>query len=198
MIKIDRVIRSQRKTACIEIGCDLSIIVKVPNHMSCLDIEAFITKQSAVIEKNIEVMKRRVKDRNDNEYAEAFSCQEIAALIEEAYEYIPMRIKYFAEIMNVTYKKISIKNYVSRWGSCSAQGNLSFNCLLMLAPKCVVDYLLVHELCHRKEMNHSKSFWNEVEKYCPDYKECKMWLKQQGLRIIEKNRLLRYNKLRDN
>ena len=71
-----------------------------------------------------------------------------------------------------------------RWGSCSSKGNLNFNCLLMLAPSEILDYVVVHELCHRKQMNHSKAFWLEVEKVLPDYKESIEWLKEEGCQLM--------------
>ena len=67
---------------------------------------------------------------------------------------------------------------------CSSKGNLNFNCLLMLTPLEVIDYVVVHELCHRKEMNHSKAFWAEVEKVIPNYKEQVKWLKENVGQII--------------
>ena len=74
----------------------------------------------------------------------------------------------------------------TRWGSCSSDGNLNFNCLLMLAPEEVQNYVVVHELCHRRQMNHSKKFWDEVEKYDPDYKKQKKWLKDHGDEIMRR------------
>ncbi|MDY3888895.1 MAG: M48 family metallopeptidase, partial [Agathobacter sp.] len=91
-------------------------------------------------------------------------------------EYIPKRVAYFADIMGVDYGRITIRMQKTRWGSCSSKGNLNFNCLLMLAPPEVIDYVVVHELCHRKEMNHSKAFWREVERVLPDYRSRKLRL----------------------
>ena len=79
------------------------------------------------------------------------------------------------------YRKFFLTSAKTRWGSCSSKGNLNFNCLLMLAPAEILDYVVVHELCHRKEMNHSKAFWAEVEKVLPDYRESVKWLKEKGI-----------------
>ena len=84
----------------------------------------------------------------------------------------------------MTYGRITIRNQRSRWGSCSSQGNLNFNCLLMLSPPEVIDYVVAHELCHRKEMNHSPKFWAEVERVMPDYKQRQKWLKDNGTAIM--------------
>ena len=94
---------------------------------------------------------------------------------------------YFAKQIGATYGRITIRNQKTRWGSCSSKGNLNFNCLLMLAPSEVIDYVVVHELCHRKEMNHSKAFWSEVEKVLPDYKAHVKWLKDEGGNIMRRN-----------
>lgn len=87
------------------------------------------------------------------------------------------RCDFFAEKMSVSYNRISIKEMKSRWGSCSSDGNLSFQWRLILAPKTVLDYVVVHELAHRKHMDHSPAFWHEVEKVLPDYKVRRKWLK---------------------
>ncbi|MDR3628564.1 MAG: M48 family metallopeptidase, partial [Ignavibacteriaceae bacterium] len=74
--------------------------------------------------------------------------------------------------------KVTIRNQKTRWGSCSARGNLSFNFNLVRYRKEIIDYVIVHELCHLKEMNHSNKFWNLVEKICPDYKALRRELKK--------------------
>ena len=94
------------------------------------------------------------------------------------------RVNHFCKVMDVTVGRITIRNQKTRWGSCSSKGNLNFNCLLMLTPPEVIDYGVVHELCHRKEMNHSGAFWAEVEKVIPSYKEQVKWLKENGGKII--------------
>ncbi len=98
----------------------------------------------------------------------------------KAHTIIPERTEYFSKIMNAPYNKISIRNQKSRWGSCSTKKNLNFNWRLILAPKQILDYLVVHELSHLFEMNHSQKFWNIVEKYCPDYQSHEHWLKKNG------------------
>ena len=97
-----------------------------------------------------------------------------------AREYFPKRVSHYARMLGVTYGKISIRDQKTRWGSCSSEGNLSFNWRLILAPPDVLDYVVIHELCHRKEMNHSKEFWALVESLMPEYKERRKWLRENG------------------
>ena len=90
--------------------------------------------------------------------------------------------------MGISYGRVSIRCQRSRWGSCSAEGNLNFNCLLALAPEEVMEYVAVHELAHRKQMNHSPLFWQEVARECPRYIQCRRWLKQNGGALLARAR----------
>ena len=89
-----------------------------------------------------------------------------------------------ARLMGVNYGQVSIRKQKTRWGSCSREGNLSFNCLLMMAPPEVLDYVVVHELSHRLEMNHSSRFWTQVEQVIPDYSKPRKWLNEHGGRLM--------------
>ena len=93
------------------------------------------------------------------------------------------RAAYFAGIMNVTYGTLRLSSARTRWGSCSARGNLNFHWKLILMPPEILDYVVVHELAHRKEMNHSARFWAIVESVLPDYKERRQWLKENGTMV---------------
>ena len=99
---------------------------------------------------------------------------------------IPERVAHFAPLVGVTYGRITIRSQHTLWGSCSSKGNLNFNCLLMLTPPEVLDYVVVHELCHRKEMNHSVRFWAEVEHVLPDYEIRRKWLRENGTALISR------------
>ena len=128
----------------------------------------------------------RAPMRASSKEIEPLSYAEIQELADKALEYIPGRVAYFSKQVGVNYGGITIRNQKTRWGSCSSKGNLNFNCLLMLTPPEVIDYVVVHELCHRKEMNHSKAFWDEVAKILPDYKNQVQWLKNEGGRIMRR------------
>ncbi len=179
------IIKSKRKTLVIEIKKDLRIIVRAPLFVSDREIRRFVAEKSDWIEKTLQKVQARNEQEKKN-LLPKFTKEEIRDLARQALELIPGRVETYAKIMGVTYGKISIRNQVSRWGSCSSKGNLNFNCLLLLCPKEVLNYVVVHELCHRKEMNHSKKFWQLVERFCPEYEQHKKWLKEQGNELIRR------------
>ena len=88
------------------------------------------------------------------------------------------RVSYYGNLMVVTWGRITIRNQKTRWGSCSSKGNLNFNYQLYYMKEDLLDYVIVHELAHRRHMNHSLEFWQEVERYYPDYRECRKRLKK--------------------
>ena len=189
-----KIIRSNRKTLAIQINPDLSVTVRAPMYAPQSDIERILREKESWIQKHIEKIreqeeKRKKTQGEKGEYGESvereyLTNEEIKKLADKALQHIPKRVSYYAKQIGITYGKITIRNQKTRWGSCSSKGNLNFNCLLMLTPLEVIDYVVVHELCHRKEMNHSKAFWAEVEKVLPDYKEQVKWLKENGGQII--------------
>lgn len=183
------IIRSGRKTIAIEITRNLEVLVRVPFGIRNKDIQRFIEEKSWWIETHLDLMKKKVEeDDNKKDAVTKFTEQEIRQLADQALKIIPDRVAYYAPIIGVYAAKITIRNQVSRWGSCSSKGNLNFNCLLMLTPPDVIDYVVVHELCHRKELNHSSRFWSEVEKVLPNYKLPKKWLKDNGPSLIQRLR----------
>ena len=97
---------------------------------------------------------------------------------------LAQRTAYFARQVGVTYGRITVRDQKTRWGSCSQTGNLNFNFRLILAPSEVLDYVVVHELCHRRQMNHSAQFWQEVAQVLPDYRKRKAWLTENGWRLM--------------
>ena len=104
--------------------------------------------------------------------------------IQEAYKRLEDKVIKYSEIIRVSPREIKVKNYKSRWGSCDKKGRLTFNCYLIKAPHSIVDYVVIHELCHMLQPNHSKFFWLEVAKYDPYYKNHKKWLKENGNILI--------------
>ncbi|MBQ0098167.1 MAG: M48 family metallopeptidase [Oscillospiraceae bacterium] len=159
------------------------VIVRAPLKMSKKQIESFVSKNEEWTKKKLAVSE---KQSNTAQKLGHLSEDEINALFDRACEYIPKRVEMYAEIIGVDYGKITIKNQRTRWGSCTKDGNLNFNCLLMLTPPEVIDSVVVHELCHRKQMNHSKAFYNEVYKAYPDYDIWHKWLKDNGSIIMKR------------
>lgn len=94
------------------------------------------------------------------------------------------RIEHFNKMYHFVFKKITIKNQKTRWGSCSRKGHLNFNYKIAFLPKHVADYIIVHELCHLGELNHSKKFWSLVAKTIPDYREIRAELKQHRIHFL--------------
>lgn len=177
--------RSKRKSAAIKITADMQIVVFVPLYVSDNEIERLVISKSKWIDEHMLKVQSTIDERSK---LEKITFEQVKELADQAVEYIPKRVKYYAEKENFVYNKITIKNLVSRWGSCSTKGNLNFNCLLMLTPDYVIDYVVVHELCHLREMNHSEKFWAEVEKIMPDYQRAELWLKQNGGNLISRMR----------
>ena len=178
-----KIIRSRRRTVAIQITSDMQVIARVPLRMSDRDVRRLIDEKQGWIEKHLEMMRKRQKTEGRDPLP-AFTREEIEDLADRALQEIPPRVAYFAEKAGVSYGRITIRNQVTRWGSCSSKGNLNFNCLLMLCPEDVRDYVIVHELCHIKEMNHSPRFWNEVARLLPDYDEQRKWLQKEGSSLI--------------
>lgn len=176
------VIRSNRKTISMEIAQNLDIVVRAPFCVSQSRIQELLIKKSNWITKT----SLKIQEKNQFKSAPKFTVQELSDLKRFAQKDIMERVIYFASKMNVTYNKIGFGFQKSRWGSCSSKGNIRFNCLLMCIPAEVRDYVVVHELCHRKHMDHSTAFWSEVEKTIPDFKKAKQWLKENGSYFISR------------
>lgn len=103
--------------------------------------------------------------------------------IKLARDVVNERLAYYSSIIGVSYNDVRIKEQKTRWGSCSGKGNLNFNWKLVTAPMEILDYVIIHELCHLRFLNHSKQFWHMVEMYMPDYNNARKWLKDNGMRL---------------
>ena len=176
-----QVIRSRRKTLSIQIENAGRIFVRAPLGLPEAEIRRFVEEKRGWIEKHLAQVSRREEAARQ---ASRITPEEMRQLGNEALAWFPPRVRFFAERLGIRYGRITIRNQKTRWGSCSSAGNLNFNCLLMLCPEEVRDYVIVHELCHRKEMNHSPRFWAEVEKVLPEYRKALNWLKTEGQVIL--------------
>lgn len=217
-IKIDKLIRSKRRSISLEITRDARLIVRIPKYADLEDVKQFILEKEDWIQKKIAEAGVRVKKATPKRFisGEEFHylgekykllvsrAQNEANLIFNngfylAEEYqnkareifikwykrqakinIPKRVQWYAAQHNLKHGKIKITSAGKRWGSCSAEGNINFTWKLILLPIRIIDYVVVHELAHLKQHNHSKKFWLEVEKMLPDYKERRKWLKKFG------------------
>jgi predicted metal-dependent hydrolase len=101
----------------------------------------------------------------------------------QASDLICNKVKQFAQQIGVIYNRVVIRDQKSRWGSCSCRKNLNFNWRLIMAPEPVLDYVIIHELCHLKEMSHSKVFWNLVSRHCPKWHDYRNWLDNHCLEL---------------
>ena len=171
-----QIIRSSRKTISLQITPDGKLVVRCPNRMKTADVQAFVESKRSWIEKHLQ----KSKDLSQPILTE----EELQMLAVQARKELPFLVQHYAAVLGVTYGRITIRSQKTRWGSCSGAGNLNFNCLLMLCPPEVRDYVVVHELCHRKQMNHSAAFWAEVERILPDYRGQRKWLKENGTALI--------------
>ena len=170
-----RILRSRRKTVAIEITPRGEVLVRCPLRFPKREIQSIVDSRRDWIGAHL----AKLPPRGDT-----LSDAELEALAREAKLAIPPRVRRYAEALGVRYVRITIRAQRTRWGSCSAKGNLNFNCLLMLAPEAVLDYVIVHELCHRREMNHSPRFWAAVEAAAPEYRHQHRWLKEHGAALL--------------
>ena len=175
--------KSRRRSISVSLMTDNRVLVKAPYGTTERTVQEFLLSKKNWITKHLE------KQNREEEKAESLgllSADEIKQIKKQARRVIPQRVEYWANKIGVTYGRIAIRLQSSRWGSCSVDGNLNFNCLLVLMPPEILDSVVVHELCHRRHMNHSKDFYDEVLRIFPDYKRCNKWLKDNGGIYLER------------
>ena len=177
------IIRSKRKSISIEVDRLGQVIVRAPLRAPNYAIKDFVCQKQGWINKHVE---KAIDKRLNMIDVVPLTDDELDSLFVQAKQDIPNRVSYYADIMGADYGRITIRCQKTRWGSCSYKGNLNFNCLLMLAPSVVRDYVIIHELAHRKYMNHSRDFWKEVELIMPDYRDMRRWLKEHGDELMQR------------
>lgn len=177
-----RILRSARKTAVIQIR-NGEVIVRGPLTMTDAWAANFVLQHEGWIGKHLAQAQAEKAAAPD---PVPLTAEELRNLAHRAQQVIPERVRYFAPLVGVTYGRITIRNQRTRWGSCSSKGNLNFNCLLLLAPPEVLDSVVVHELCHRKEMNHSPRFYDQVRRVLPDYDRRHAWLREHGNELLRR------------
>ena len=175
------VIRSARKSLGLEVRDANTVLARIPTRVSDRELKAFVENHRSWILEKTEVMAEREEKRKSTptpapppELLSKTDRMKIQLKIGK-------RVRYYCETMGVTVGYVTVKNQKTRWGSCSAKGNVNFNYQLAFLPDELLDYVVIHELAHRRHMNHSRAFWAEVEKYCPDYLERREQLKEYSL-----------------
>lgn len=158
----------------LQVKDDGEIIVRAPFSMPEKEIEDFVDKSWDWVERRLEEVEE------ERSRAHVITDKEREEGVKKALKVIPERAAYYAARMGVTYHRITIREQKTRWGSCSKAGNLNFNWKLVLMPPEILDYVVVHELTHRKQMNHSPAFWAEVAKEIPDYQQRRQKLNELG------------------
>ena len=175
-------VRSSRKTLAVQIRADGTVIARAPLRMPKDRILCFLSEKASWIRMQQGRMQEREKMRQQARiHLDAAQEKELR---ERAKSVLAQRTAHFARQIGVTYGRITVRDQKTRWGSCSQTGNLNFNFRLILAPSEVLDYVVVHELCHRRQMNHSTQFWQEVAQVLPDYRKRKAWLTENGWRLM--------------
>jgi len=216
-IKIEKIVRTKRKTIALQMADDATLIIRSPFNVSDEIIKRVVLKHTNWIEEKRKQIQARDLKFSQKEFVngEGFlylgkhykltivDKQEVPLKFENgfhlskelllnakqvfvkwyterAYEKILERVRWYAQKRGFKYNKINITNAQKRWGSCSRKRNLNFPWRLVMAPLPIVDYVVIHELVHLEERNHSKTFWNKVKMLMPDYEKHKNWLNKNG------------------
>ena len=173
------VIRSARKSLGLEVRDANTVLARIPTRVSDRELKAFVENHRSWILEKTEVMAEREEKRKSTPAPPPELLSKTDRM--KIQLKIGKRVRHYCEIMGVTVGYVTVKNQKTRWGSCSAKGNVNFNYQLAFLPDELLDYVVIHELAHRRHMNHSRAFWAEVEKYCPDYLERREQLKEYSL-----------------
>ncbi len=180
------IVRSKRRSIGFEVRPGGKITVRIPMRASVNTVKEIIEDKKDWLYE----MYLKQKDKIDTDsLREAERNDPRTAYLEKKYRqaakrYIYERVEYYIDMIGGHYSSIRIGDQKTRWGSCSNNGTLSFSWRLMLAPPRVLDYVVIHEICHLTYMDHSKNFWDLVSVYDPDYKEHRKWLKENGDSLI--------------
>lgn len=182
------IVRSKRKSIGFEVKAGGEIIIKLPMRLPFAKAVPFIEERKDWIyqaylrqKDKVNMTQARMEEREDPRLLYLEKKYRVAAK-----QYIYERVEYYLPLTGGHYTNIRIGDQKTRWGSCSSNKTLSFSWRLMLAPPRVLDYVVIHELCHLTHMDHSKEFWAKVASIDPDYKEHRQWLKDNGDTLILK------------
>lgn len=152
------------------------VIVTVPKNVSTTIVEKFLKEKQTWIEAKVRVMEKYPKV-----IKASLSKKEITVLKQKTRAFVEEKLPHFNKHYQYSWNTVAIRGQKTRWGSCSKKGNLNFNYKIALLPENLADYIVVHELCHLGEFNHSVRFWNLVSQTIPDYKKRRGELKTKGI-----------------
>lgn len=169
-------VRSKRRTLALQVKPDGSLVVRAPHAARVSAIDEFVRKNGDWIRKTSQAVCERAKLRPPKLLPHIERGYK-----EKAFSIFHERCRLYSVRIGVSYKNLALSNAKGRWGSCSAMGRLRLNWRLVMAPLEVIDYVIVHELAHLKELNHSQRFWAVVETALPSYRREKKWLKENAL-----------------
>ena len=173
-------IRSDRRTLAAEITPEGRLLVRAPRRMRQEQIEKFLSEKELWIITHLE----RARSRDVRFDRDRYTEMEIERMKSDLRELVIPLVERYKHLVGVEPASVRINRSKGRFGSCGPNGTLNFSCFLSLYPMEAIEYVVVHELCHRKELNHSARFWNEVERILPDYKTRRSWLKERGSGLI--------------
>lgn len=168
--------RSARKSLGLEVKESGEVLARIPARLSDRSLKIFLEEHRSWILEKTELVRleRQNRETTNATPVDKLTPEEIDIISQK----IASRVRHYQQIMGVSVGRVAIRNQKTRWGSCSAKGNLNFNYQLYYLPEELLDYVVVHELAHRRHMNHSEDFWREVESYFPDYQDCRKRLKE--------------------
>lgn len=176
--------RSSRKSIGLEVRTTGEVIARIPNRLSDKRLKEFIENHKIWIFQKVAFVEQKIDSKK--ELRVPFWDDLTDREREKIKEKISGRVQYYSGKMQVEYGRITIRNQKTRWGSCSSKGNLNFNYRLFYLPEELLDYVVIHELAHRRYMNHSMQFWQEVAAYCPNYDRYRKKLGEY--RFVEKEK----------
>lgn len=174
------IVRSKRKSLGLEVNMYGEVKARVPNSISDRALCRFLQEHEGWIQRKVAIVRESTLAHEQI----ILRPKELPLKMRKEFrDRLCIRVERYAESMGVTYGHITLRFQKSRWGSCSSEGNLSFNYAMALIPEELADYVVVHELAHRKHMNHSAAFWAEVKRHLPGYEEYRKMLRRYRIDV---------------